>query len=126
MISLNFLSDLNSSYYDNVPRITPPHKNSLLLTVDGDIVQNQTRQSPSPRDSTTSSEPQRDMIKKMKGGRKTSSVTPNSQLSTQYSEFSHMLSRRALNIDKWSRMMFPLTFSIFNLIYWAFYISQRH
>ncbi|KAE9549547.1 hypothetical protein FO519_007247 [Halicephalobus sp. NKZ332] len=117
--------DLNDSFYDNVPRIHPTNKTPLLLTVDGDLVTNPPRQSPSPQDSSMSSETQKEVIKKAKKERKISKVTPNPLLSTQYSEFSHMLSMRALNIDKWSRILFPLTFTMYNLIYWVFYISQR-
>lgn len=26
-------------------------------------------------------------------------------------------------IDRWSRMIFPITFSLFNLIYWLYYVN---
>uniref|UniRef100_A0A7E4ZZF2 Gamma-aminobutyric acid receptor subunit beta n=1 Tax=Panagrellus redivivus TaxID=6233 RepID=A0A7E4ZZF2_PANRE len=50
------------------------------------------------------------------------SVAPDSALVTEYTEFAHVLSRRALNIDKLSRVMFPVVFAIFNCVYWAYYL----
>ncbi|TKR58654.1 hypothetical protein L596_030069 [Steinernema carpocapsae] len=49
------------------------------------------------------------------------SVAPNPELSEQYAEVSTMFSRRALNIDKSCRYVFPGFFILFNLFYWWFY-----
>jgi hypothetical protein len=31
-------------------------------------------------------------------------------------------SRKGLSIDRWSRILFPLTFSLWNLYYWVYYL----
>ncbi|KAK0404964.1 hypothetical protein QR680_017727 [Steinernema hermaphroditum] len=49
------------------------------------------------------------------------SVAPNPELSEQYAEVSSMFSRRALNIDKSCRYLFPALFIIFNFFYWSIY-----
>ncbi|GMR40228.1 hypothetical protein PMAYCL1PPCAC_10423, partial [Pristionchus mayeri] len=33
-------------------------------------------------------------------------------------------SRRALAVDQMSRIIFPLTFSIFNAVYWLYYLNR--
>ncbi|KAI1725959.1 neurotransmitter-gated ion-channel ligand binding domain-containing protein [Ditylenchus destructor] len=54
------------------------------------------------------------------------SVEPNQELSLKYLEASHMLSRRALNIDKISRYLFPIMFVCFNISYWGYYLGIKH
>uniref|UniRef100_A0A914DUN0 Uncharacterized protein n=1 Tax=Acrobeloides nanus TaxID=290746 RepID=A0A914DUN0_9BILA len=49
-------------------------------------------------------------------------VVPNESLSIQYLEVALLMSRRALNIDRASRYIFPIAFLIFNLIYWFYYL----
>uniref|UniRef100_A0AC34QIR2 Uncharacterized protein n=1 Tax=Panagrolaimus sp. JU765 TaxID=591449 RepID=A0AC34QIR2_9BILA len=113
--------DINSSFYDNVHRVEigkdPNPRQAKRLSIDEDPHNH--RQSLSPHESSTSSEPiSKPNVKDMKRA----SVAPNPQLSTEYQEFAHVLSRRALNIDKLSRILFPLTFTIFNVLYWTLYL----
>jgi hypothetical protein len=76
------------------------------------------------------------------GNKKVEEVEPNPQLYCKYLEVRvpqwnmnlpiyfkfqvcQLLSRRALNIDKISRIFFPLAFILFNLLYWGYYLVLR-
>uniref|UniRef100_A0A1I7ZEZ5 Neur_chan_LBD domain-containing protein n=1 Tax=Steinernema glaseri TaxID=37863 RepID=A0A1I7ZEZ5_9BILA len=54
------------------------------------------------------------------------SVAPNPELSEQYAEVSSMFSRRALNIDKSCRYVFPGLFILFNFFYWTIYTRSAN
>uniref|UniRef100_A0A914C087 Uncharacterized protein n=1 Tax=Acrobeloides nanus TaxID=290746 RepID=A0A914C087_9BILA len=116
--------EMSGSFYDNVSPITsvkiPPksqnYKNRLPRVNDPRLTM---PQSPTPI------MPEFVTIKKSHGSSRKRSVQPNENLSMQYLEVSHLLSRRALNVDKTSRYLFPLLFIVFNVIYWYYYLVYQ-
>ena len=64
--------------------------------------------------------------KTLDNGTTNNDITSSSKVALPYKVLHYRNASRAYKIDYLSRIVFPIFFSIFNLIYWCFYVLKWH